>query len=832
MKQANICRTLLLLLVLQLVHTTVPAQLRKIYSDTQTPNNYISSLGFYSPKEGYAAFNGYVGYTSDSGHTFIKKFIGSGNVDLNGNTVDAGTTFRLDGLKSFSHDTVLVYGAWGNQGAILYSTDACATYKMVYRSPSLTNTSDFQQMIFPENHVVGYAAEGFGIVKTTDGGRTWTRIYNPSQNSANYVRAIESPSATCIYAAAGYLANPLNLMVKSTDGGSTWQTVALPAGQILEHLSFITNSKGWICTQENDPTTSWGNIYYTSNGGSSWTQKDCTPFFYETPETIKFINDSTGYRLTGFFQLYKSTDSGKVWERLPRDNNFYVQGGTIYDLQVLDQNQLWTGGAGGFLEISTNAGGTPFPTSDFTTDTVGFYRTGTVNLYTCSNRTYQYTWLVNSTVISHDYNTSYQHNPSSLHDTITLIVFNGTYSDTSKDYLNFNPPAICAGGSANFTSNITGAGYQWQQNSGSGFVNLSNGANVNGATAATLTLTQVPAAWSGYRYRCLVGTQISMEFLLTVNAAPVANAGADKSICSGGAGVQIGTAAIANQTYSWSPAAGLSSAAVAQPVANPAATTVYSLTVSTGPACSATSSVTVNVSTTPATPVITPAGSQHVCTGGTVVLQSSSATGNQWYRDGNAISGATGQSYTAAQAGAYTVKATAGSCTSAASAAVSLTVTATPATPVVTQLGNVLISSASAGNQWYKDGVAISGANSPLYSPAQNGSYTVVATVNGCASAASNAFSFVITAINSPALDKRITVGPNPVSGQLQIGYSGTAANFEVSVEDMAGRKMLAPRGFSGNYALDMRGLGSGLYIVRIRNKRSGEHVQRLIMKL
>lgn len=65
----------------------------------------------------------------------------------------------------------------------------------------------------------------------------------------------------------------------------------------------------------------------------------------------------------------------------------------------------------------------------------------------------------------------------------------------------------------------------------------------------------------------------------------------------------------------------------------------------------------------PATPSITQNG---------FVLTSSSATGNQWYLNGNPISGATGQSYTATQNGNYSVVVTQNNCSSPPSTIVTI----------------------------------------------------------------------------------------------------------------------------------------------------------------
>src|SRR5258706_364523 len=115
----------------------------------------------------------------------------------------------------------------------------------------------------------------------------------------------------------------------------------------------------------------------------------------------------------------------------------------------------------------------------------------------------------------------------------------------------------------------------------------------------------------------------------------------------------------------------------------------------------------------PATPTITPGGPTTFCTGGSVTLTSSSASGNQWYLNGNLIGGATNDTYSATASGNYTVTVTASGCTSAASAATTVTVNPIPATPTVTPGGpttfctggSVLLTSSSAsGNQWYLNG--------------------------------------------------------------------------------------------------------------------------------
>ncbi len=74
---------------------------------------------------------------------------------------------------------------------------------------------------------------------------------------------------------------------------------------------------------------------------------------------------------------------------------------------------------------------------------------------------------------------------------------------------------ICPGGNTSFTSNVTGASYQWQQDTGSGFANISNNANFAGTNTLTLQLNNIPNIWYGYKYRCISNGNTSETSILT-----------------------------------------------------------------------------------------------------------------------------------------------------------------------------------------------------------------------------------------------------------------------------------------------------------------------------
>lgn len=100
-------------------------------------------------------------------------------------------------------------------------------------------------------------------------------------------------------------------------------------------------------------------------------------------------------------------------------------------------------------------------------------------------------------------------------------------------------------------------------------------------------------------------------------------------------------------------------------------------------------------------------------------------------------------------------------------------VTAAPQQPSITAQGATLLSSASAGNQWFRNGQAIAGAIGASFSPTQTGNYQVQASQNGCASA----LSAVFEVINVSTPEERLSglrLYPNPASNRVVIAWDIT----------------------------------------------------------
>lgn len=74
--------------------------------------------------------------------------------------------------------------------------------------------------------------------------------------------------------------------------------------------------------------------------------------------------------------------------------------------------------------------------------------------------------------------------------------------------------SLCPNTNVIFGSNITGANYQWQIDTGSGFVNISDNSFYTGTSTETINIQNTPSSWAGYKYRCVVDNNYSYDFKL------------------------------------------------------------------------------------------------------------------------------------------------------------------------------------------------------------------------------------------------------------------------------------------------------------------------------
>ena len=274
------------------------------------------------------------------------------------------------------------------------------------------------------------------------------------------------------------------------------------------------------------------------------------------------------------------------------------------------------------------------------------------------------------------------------------------------------------------------------------------------------------------RVDAIIPNKGSNSFTLHLNTTPVITPGGPTTFCNGNSVTLTSTPA--TYWYDWDPNSETTQSISAT------ATGTYQVTTSSSWSdwCQAKSdTVNVTVNAGPTAPTITPGGPTTFCSGGSVVLTSSQATGNQWYQDGVLISGATNQNYTATTAGIYTVTYTSAGCTSSQSSGITVT---TSQAPVITAGGPttfctggsvVLTSSVTTNLLWSN------GATTPSITVTTSGNYSVQNIVGGCPTLTSNTITVTVAAsLSTPTISPAGPVTLCP-SGSVTLTSSSATNN-------------------------------------------------------
>jgi len=199
--------------------------------------------------------------------------------------------------------------------------------------------------------------------------------------------------------------------------------------------------------------------------------------------------------------------------------------------------------------------------------------------------------------------------------------------------------AFCEGDSIVISaSGISGTApysYRWSPNSGISDINSPTPIfSPNVTTPYTVVVTDASGCWS------------TAKLTIHVNPLPIADAGSDIPICYGDTTELSGKGAV---NYSWSPAVGLSSTSISNPLASPRQTTTYYLTVVNSNGCTSTDSMRVVVHPLPQLPELTLATDTIISTTTTPVVQYT------WFYEGLQIPSKHEPILIAEQSGKYTL---------------------------------------------------------------------------------------------------------------------------------------------------------------------------------
>jgi PKD repeat protein len=137
--------------------------------------------------------------------------------------------------------------------------------------------------------------------------------------------------------------------------------------------------------------------------------------------------------------------------------------------------------------------------------------------------------------------------------------------------------------------------------------------------------------------------------------------------------------------------------------------------------------------------------------------------------------------------------------------------------PVIVQEGNILRSSTAASYQWYREGVAVTGATSKTIKADRRGYYTVKTYNSTGCEKESASFFFLPVSGKEKGGDVRIKCSPNPTSGIINIVLSEIPQKpAKATVYDLRGNKLLSAQVKDNVNPINAFKLAKGMYMVEV----------------
>ncbi|MGI8641935.1 MAG: WD40/YVTN/BNR-like repeat-containing protein [Pyrinomonadaceae bacterium] len=235
----------------------------------------------------------------------------------------------------------------GDEGYLAYTSNGGKTW-----SKQIVNIKENINEIYFRNNDNGYVVAGKKMFLTDDGGRNWReiKIYNPSEfkNAAPEFLSIRFADKKRGLIVGSLLNNNDevvdSLVMRTDDGGETWSRIFVPSKLELFHLDFVNSSRGWIVGDK-------GMILTTYDGGVNWqVQKSGTN---KALYNVDFRDDKDGFAVGGKGIILRTEDGGETWETIK--TNFP---NTFLRVDFADDKNGWIVGYGGTILRSSDKGKT------------------------------------------------------------------------------------------------------------------------------------------------------------------------------------------------------------------------------------------------------------------------------------------------------------------------------------------------------------------------------------------------------------------------------------------------------------------------------------------
>lgn len=183
------------------------------------------------------------------------------------------------------------------------------------------------------------------IIKTTDGGQTWTEKMS---GSSYYFYSVYFINSQIGFVAGINSGDPC--ILKTTNGGETWtaKTVNNSAEYYLYSVRFVTSDIGFAVGNKYHNGEYNGYVLKTTDGGETWNEES---FGHINAElySVYFVNSQVGYIVGGNYNvngqkkgiIFKTTDGGQNWNSTLIETQEHLQSVYFINSQIGYIAGLW-----------------------------------------------------------------------------------------------------------------------------------------------------------------------------------------------------------------------------------------------------------------------------------------------------------------------------------------------------------------------------------------------------------------------------------------------------------------------------------------------------------
>ncbi len=183
------------------------------------------------------------------------------------------------------------------------------------------------------------------LLKTTNGGATWTRIKATGKDvDALVVRIIFADGER------GWVFGENGALYATADGGVTWARQRVPTRHLLLGGTFWDARQGWLVGG------GWI-ILRTADGGETWREgrvempADVVPLTPARLRAVSFVDARRGWAVGAGGNIFTTVNGGYTWRALTTPTE-----ADLYDVKFFDASEGWVVGAGGTVMHTTDGG--------------------------------------------------------------------------------------------------------------------------------------------------------------------------------------------------------------------------------------------------------------------------------------------------------------------------------------------------------------------------------------------------------------------------------------------------------------------------------------------